>query len=43
MELAADLTSAVANRNPKVIASTAPSVVKFLHQRRGLYSGKITN
>ena len=43
LELAADFLSAVATRNPKAIASTAPSGIKVIHQGPGVHLGKVTN
>ena len=40
LELAANISSAAASKNPKLI-STAPDFIKFVHQGYGLYPGKI--
>ena len=40
-ELAANITTAAASRNQKLIAATVPNVIKLLRQGKGLYSGKI--
>ena len=37
LEIATQLSTAAATKNPKLIASTAPDVLKFVHQGRGLY------
>ena len=41
LELAANIGTAAASKNPKLIAATAPDFIKFVHQGRGLYLGKI--
>ena len=41
LELAANIGTAAASKNPKLIAATAPEVIKFVHQEKGLYLGKI--
>ena len=41
LELAANIGTAAASKNPKLIAATAPDIIKFVHQRKGLYLGKI--
>ena len=41
LELAANIGTAAASKNPKLIAATAPDIVKFVHQGKGLYLGKI--
>ena len=37
LEIAANIRAAAASKNPKLIAATAPDVIKFLHQGKGLY------
>ena len=41
LELAANFGTAAASKNPKPFAATAPEIIKFVHQGKGLYSGKI--
>ena len=41
LELAANIGTAAANKNPRMIAATAPDIIKFVHQGKGLYLGKI--
>ena len=41
LEIAANIGTAAATKNPKLIAATAPDVIKFVHQGKGLYLGKI--
>ena len=41
LELAADIGTAATSKNPKLIAATAPDIIKFVHQGKGLYLGKI--
>ena len=41
LEFAADLSITDATKNQNAIAANAPSVVKFLHQRKGLLLRKI--
>ena len=41
LELAANIGTAAASKNPKLIAATAPDIIKFVHQGKGLYLGKI--
>ena len=40
-ELAANIGTAAASKNPRMIAATAPDIIKFVHQGKGLYLGKI--
>ena len=40
LKLAANIGTAAASNNPKLIAATAPGVIKFVHQGKGLYLGK---
>ena len=40
-EIAANIGTAAASKNPKLIAATAPDIIKFVHQGKGLYLGKI--
>ena len=37
LEIAANIGTASASKNPKLIAATAPDVIKFVHQGKGLY------
>ena len=41
LESSANIGSAAASKNPKLIAATVPDVIKFNHQGKGLYLGKI--
>ena len=41
LEIAANIGTAAASTNPKLIAATAPDIIKFVHQGKGLYLGKI--
>ena len=41
LEISANIGTAAASKNPKLIASTAPDIIKFVHQGKGLYLGKI--
>ena len=41
LELAANIGTAAARKNPRMIAATAPDIIKFFHQGKGLYLGKI--
>ena len=41
LELAANIGTAAASKNPKLIAATAPDIIKFVHQGKGLHLGKI--
>ena len=41
LELAANIGTAAASKNSKLIAATAPDIIKFIHQGKGLYLGKI--
>ena len=41
LELAANIGTAAASKNPRMIAATAPDIIKFVHQGKGLYMGKI--
>ena len=41
LELAANIGTAAASKNPRMIAATAPDFIKFVHQGKGLYLGKI--
>ena len=40
LEIAANVATAAASRNPKAALSTLPEVIKFYHEGRGLYLGK---
>ena len=37
LEIAANLGTAAASKNPKLNAATAPYIIKFVHQGKGLY------
>ena len=41
LELAANIGTAAASKNPKLIAATAPDIIKFVHQGKDLYLGKL--
>ena len=41
LEIAASIETAAASKNPKLIAATAPDIIKIVHQGKGLYLGKI--
>ena len=41
LEIAANIGTAAASKNPKRSAATAPDIIKFVHQGKGLYLGKI--
>ena len=41
LELAANIGTAAASKNTRMIAATAPDIIKFVHQGKGLYLGKI--
>ena len=41
LELAANIGTAAASKNPKRIAATAPYIIKFVHQGKGMYLGTI--
>ena len=41
LEIAANIGTAAASKNPKLFAATAPDIIKFVHQGKGLYLGKI--
>ena len=41
LEIAANIGTAAASENPKLLAATASKVIKFVHQGKGLYVGKI--
>ena len=41
LEIAANIGTAAASKNPRMIAATAPDIIKFVHQGKGLYFGKI--
>ena len=40
LELAANIGTAAATKNPKLIAASAPDVIKFVHQGKGLYKAE---
>ena len=37
LEFAANFGTAAASKNPRIIAATAPDIIKFVHQGKGLY------
>ena len=41
LEIAANIGTAAASKNPKLIAATATDNIKFVYQGKGLYLGKI--
>ena len=41
LEIGANVATAAATKNPKAALSTLPEVIKFYHEGRGLYLGKI--
>ena len=41
LEVAANIGTAAASKNPKLIAATALEAFNFVHQGKGLYLGKI--
>ena len=41
LELAANIGTAAASKNPKLIAATSPDIINVVHQGKGLYLGKI--
>ena len=40
LEIATNIGTAAATKNPKLIAATAPDVIKFVHQGKGLYKAE---
>ena len=40
LEIAANIGTAAASKNPKLIAGVAPEVIKFVHQGEGLYKAE---
>ena len=40
LEIAANIGTAAASKNPRLIAATAPDVIKFAHQGKGLYKAE---
>ena len=40
LEIAANIGTAAASKNPKLIAATAPDIIKFVHQGKGLYKAE---
>ena len=40
LEIAANIGTAAASKNSKLIAATAPDVIKFVHQGKGLYKAE---
>ena len=41
LEIAANIGTAAANKNSRMIAASAPDIIKFVHQGKGWYLGKI--
>ena len=41
LERAANIGTAAASKNPKLIAATAPDIIKFVHQGKGLYKAEV--
>ena len=41
LTIAANIGTAAASKNPKLIAATAHDIIKFVHQGKGFYLGKI--
>ena len=41
LEIAADIGTAAASKDPKFITATTPDFIKNVHQGNGLYLGKI--
>ena len=41
LEIAVNIGTAAANKKPRMIAAAAPDIIKFVHQGKGLYLGKI--
>ena len=37
LEIAPNIGTAAASKNPRLIAATAPEVINFVHQEKGLY------
>ena len=40
LEIAANIGTAAASKNPRMIAAAAPDVIKFVHQGKGLYKAE---
>ena len=40
LEIAANIGTAAASKNPRMIAATAPDIIKFVHQGKGLYTAE---
>ena len=40
LEIAANIGTAAASKNPRLIAATAPEVIKIVHQGKGLYKAE---
>ena len=41
LEIAANIGTAAASKNPRLLAAFAPDVIEFVHHGKGLYSCKI--
>ena len=41
LDIAAIIGNAAASKNPKRVAATAPDFIKFVHQGKGVYLGKV--
>ena len=40
LEIAANIGTAAVSKNPRMIAATAPDIIKFVHQGKGLYKAE---
>ena len=40
LKIAANIGTAAASKNPRMIAATAPDIIKFVHQGKGLYKAE---
>ena len=40
LEIEANIGTAAASKNPKLISATAPDVIKFVHRGKGLYKAE---
>ena len=41
LEIVDNIGTAAGSKNPRMIAASAPDIIKFVHQGKGLYLGKI--
>ena len=39
LEIVANIGTAAGTKNPRMIAASAPDIIKFVHQGKGLYLG----